>query len=189
MKLIEPTMEYDRQIQAYRQEFLEYGGSMDGCGSLRRFDKTQDWLEQVQLFKRAETTPADFVPTTQYVYVRETDGKIMGVIQVRHRFNAFLERYGGHIGYSVCPSERRKGYATQMLRSVLPKCRELGIDQVLICCIQGNEGSRKVILNNGGRYESTVYEPERDRYLERYWIDLSDGARSVDPKPPSDGSF
>ncbi|MFR5858680.1 MAG: hypothetical protein ACLUJC_05570 [Clostridia bacterium] len=47
MKLIEPTMEYDRQIQRYRQEFLEYDGSMDGCGSLRRFDRTQDWLDQV----------------------------------------------------------------------------------------------------------------------------------------------
>ena len=174
MKLIEPSMEYDRQIQAYRQDFLEYGGSMDGCGSLRRFDRTQDWLDQVESFKRAETTPPDFVPVSQYIYVRETDNKIVGVIQIRHYFNTFLEQYGGHIGYSVCPSERRKGYATQMLRLVLPKCKELGIDRVLISCVQGNEGSRKVILNNGGKYESTVYEPESDLRLERYWIDLSD---------------
>lgn len=174
MKLTAPSMEYDKQIQEYRREFLEYGGSMDGCGSLRRFDKTEDWLEQVELCKQEETTPPDFVPVTQYIYVRESDMKIVGVIQIRHYFNDYLEKYAGHIGYSVCPSERRKGYATQMLKLVLHECKKLGIERVLICCIQGNEGSRRTILNNGGVYESTVYEKEQDIYLERYWIDLSE---------------
>lgn len=174
MKLTAPSMEYDKQIQEYRREFLEYGGSMDGCGSLRRFDKTEDWLEQVELCKQEETTPPDFVPVTQYIYVRESDMKIVGVIQIRHYFNDYLEKYAGHIGYSVCPSERRKGYATQMLNLVLPECKKLEIERVLICCIQGNEGSRRTILKNGGVYESTVYEEDRDRYLERYWIDLSE---------------
>ena len=173
MKLVAPSMEYDAQIQAFRNDFLAYGGSMDGCGSLRRFDRTQDWLDQVESLKRAETTPPGLVPMTQYLYVRESDNKIVGVIQIRHYFNDFLEKYAGHIGYSVCPSERRKGYATQMLRLVLPECRKLGIDHVLVCCVQGNEGSRRTILNNGGQYESTVYLEERGVYLERYWIDLS----------------
>ena len=174
MKLIAPSMEYDKQIQAYRSEFLAYGGSMDGCGSLRRFDRTQDWLDQVEALRRAETTPPDLVPMTQYIYVRETDNKIVGVIQIRHYFNEYLEKYAGHIGYSVCPSERRKGYATQMLKLVLPECRKLGIDHVLVCCVRGNEGSKRTILNNGGIYESTVYQKERDITLERYWIDLSE---------------
>ncbi len=172
MKLVEPTMAYDKQIQAFRQEFLTYGGSMDGCGSLRRFETSQEWLDQVEALKRPETTPANLVPMTQYLYIRETDEKIVGVIQIRHYFNEFLEKYAGHIGYSVCPSERRKGYATQMLRQVLPECRKLGIDRVLISCVQDNEGSRRTILNNGGVYESTVYLAERGVYLERYWIDL-----------------
>ncbi len=108
------------------------------------------------------------------MYVRESDHKVVGVIQIRHYFNEFLEKYGGHIGYSICPSERRKGYATQMLRAVLPACKVLGIDKVLITCVTGNEGSRKTILNNGGVYESTVYEPKENVYLERYWITISD---------------
>ena len=173
MKLIEPSMAYDRQIQAYRQEFLDYGGSMDGCGSLRRCDNTQDWLDQVEAFKRAETVPAPWVPTTQYLYVRETDDKVVGMIQIRRRFNDYLEKYAGHIGYSVCPGERRKGYATQMLGAVLPQCRTLGLDRVLITCLQDNEGSRRTILHNGGVYEATVHEPETGRFLERYWIDLT----------------
>ena len=174
MKLIWPTMEYDKSIQAYRREFLDSGDSMDGSGSLRKFDSTQDWLDHVESFKRTETTPSPWVPTTQYIYVRETDDKVVGVIQIRHYFNEWLEKYGGHIGYSVAPSERRKGYATHMLRGVLPECRKLGLEKVLITCLQGNEGSRRTILNNGGVYESTVYEPDEKLCLERYWIDLSE---------------
>ncbi len=170
MKLIEPTMEYDKQIQAYRQEFLTFGGSMDGCGSLRKCGRTQDWIDQVEALKSAETPPSHLVPCTQYIYVRESDSKVVGMIQIRHCFNEFLEKYAGHIGYSVCPSERQKGYATQMLRAVLPECKALGIDHVLISCVTGNVGSRKTILNNGGVYESTVFEPGKQVFLERYWI-------------------
>lgn len=165
-------MEYDASIQAYRQEFLDAGDSMDGGGSLRKFDRTQDWLDHVELFRRAETTPAPWVPTSQFIFVRETDNKVVGVIQIRHYFNEYLEKYGGHIGYSVAPGERRKGYATQMLAAVLPECVKLGLDRVLITCVQGNEGSKRTILHNGGVFESTVYEPEENRFLERYWIDL-----------------
>lgn len=171
MKLIEPTMEYDKQIQAYRQEFLKLGDSIHGSSSLRKFKRTQDWIDYVKSLKKTEISP--MVPSTQYIYVRESDGKIIGTIQIRHYFNEYLEKYGGHIGYSVCPSERRKGYATQMLKEVLLKCKALGINKILISCVTDNEGSRKTIMNNGGVYESTVYEPEENIYLERYWITIS----------------
>ena len=177
MQLIAPSLKYDQQIQAFRKEFLAYGGSMDGCGSLRRFDRTQDWLDQVASLRHPETVPPGLVPMTQYIYVRESDRKMVGVIQISNYFNEYLEKYAGHIGYSVCPSERKKGYATQMLRLVLPECKGLGIDRVLVCCVQGNEGSRKTILHNGGTYESTVYLEERDVYLERYWIDLTESEK------------
>ena len=174
MRLIEATIEYDRQIRAYRKEFLDSGDSMDGTGALRRFENPQDWIEYLNRHKDPLTVPEGRVPSTQYMLVMEEGRKIAGMIDIRHCLNNYLERYGGHIGYSVAPSERRKGYAVLMLRMALPKCKELGIEKVLITCISGNEGSKRTILKNGGIYESTVYEPDEDVYLERYWIDLSE---------------
>lgn len=161
MKLLEPTMTYDQAIQAFRREYLASGESMDGSSHLRKFDKTQDWLVQLEPF------------TKQYIYVREEDDTVVGVIQIRRRLNEFLEKYAGHIGYCVLPSERRKGYTAQMLALTLRECERMGIYDVLVTCLANNEASRKTILANGGEYESTIFEPDSQSRIERYWIHLS----------------
>lgn len=172
MLLTEPTLAYAQGIEDYRQAFLRINGSMDGSGSLRRCTSAEEWIEQAARGKDPATVQPGLVPATQYIYVRESDGQVVGMLQIRHCFNENLRKYGGHIGYSVRPDERRKGYATSMLKAALPRCRELGLSDVLITCFADNEGSRRTILHNGGVYESTVHEPELDRDLERYWIHL-----------------
>ena len=172
MLLIEPSPACAKDIEAYRQAFLDAGDSMDGCSSLRRCATAPEWIEKSISGKDPSAVEPGLVPATQFIYVRETDNKVVGMLQVRHYFNDNLRLYGGHIGYSVRPDERRKGYATAMLRDALPRCRELGLTDVLITCYADNEGSRRAILANGGVYESTVREPEADRDLERYWIHL-----------------
>lgn len=173
MRLIEPTMEYGQQIWAYRKEFLDCGDSLAGTGPLRRLENPQDWILYSANQKDPLTVSEGRVPATQYMLIRDEDQKIVGMIDIRHCFNEYLERYGGHIGYSVAPSERRKGYATQMLKMALQECKKLGLNKVLITCVSGNEGSKRTILNNGGVYESTVYDPEEGVYFERYWIVVS----------------
>lgn len=168
-----PTSEYAEEIRAYRQEFIDAGDSMDGTGPLRRISDPTEWLREIEKYRKPETVPADKVQATQFICVRRSDKKLVGMLQVRHYFNEYLEKYAGHIGYSVRPSERKKGYAKWMLAQGLDYCRHIGLPRVLITCSEENEGSRRTILANGGVFESTVHEPKEDIELERYWIDLS----------------
>lgn len=170
--LIRPTSEYASQIIEYRQEFLDAGDSMDGTGPLRRFENPEEYIKICAEYEDPTTVPSHLVPATQFFFIRKSDNKLVGMIQIRHRFNDYLEKYAGHIGYSVRPSERRKGYAKEMLRMTLPFCREIGIDKVMITCIDGNIGSEKTILANGGVYEYTIHEPNENKDLKRFWITL-----------------
>lgn len=170
--LLRPTDEYATQIAQYKQEFLEAGDSMDGCGSLPRLENIEEYIRMCRDYEDPERVPEHLVPATQFLFVCKSDNRLIGMIQVRHRFNDYLEKYAGHIGYSVRPSERRKGYAKKMLKMTLPFCKDLGISRVLISCIDGNIGSEKTILANGGVYESTACEPHKGRILKRFWITL-----------------
>ena len=170
--LIRPSPEYASQIIEYRQEFIDFSSSMDGCGHLRSYE---DPLEYIQICRAIEDGSAaipDTVPATQFMFIRTRDNKLVGMIDVRHYFNEYLEKYAGNIGYSVRPSERCKGYAKQMLKQTLPFCKSIGLDKVLVCCIDGNIASEKTILANGGVYEYTVNEPARNRSLKRFWISI-----------------
>ncbi|MBQ7315068.1 MAG: GNAT family N-acetyltransferase [Clostridia bacterium] len=169
--LTRPTSEYASQIVEYRQEFLDAGDSMDGCGPLRRLDDPEEYIKACAEYEDPQTVPSHLVPATQFFFIRKMDNRLVGMIQVRHCFNEYLEKYAGHIGYSVRPSERRKGYAKKMLGMTLPFCKTIGLDKVLVCCIDGNIGSEKTILANGGVYESTVHEPNSNRDLKRFWIE------------------
>jgi predicted acetyltransferase len=111
-----------------------------------------------------EDTPRrpGFVPCTTWWYVDGTD--YLGRIALRHRLTDHLREVGGHIGYDVRPTARRRGYATAMLHEVLPYAYDLGIDEALVTCDVDNVGSRKVIEAAGG-----VLEDKRNGKL-RYWV-------------------
>ena len=173
--LVKPDISMAEEIMDYKKEFLAAGSSMDGTTPLRTCGTAEEWLEIIGKLENPETVPAHWVPSSQYVYLRESDMRIVGMIQLRHELNDYLYNFGGHIGYSVRPSERRKGYAGRMLAEFLPVCRRMNLGRVLVTCMTDNEASRRTILKNGGVYENTVFEPDEKINLERYWIDLQHG--------------
>ena len=98
------------------------------------------------------------------------DGVVIGRVSIRFRLNEFLSRIGGHIGYGVRRSRRRRGYATEMLRQALPICAGNGIKQALVTCDVDNPGSIKVIERCGGIFESLTCEPDLKIQKRRYWL-------------------
>jgi predicted acetyltransferase len=96
---------------------------------------------------------------------------ILGSVNIRHCLNEDLLFRGGHIGYGIRPTQRKKGYATLMLGLALEKCREMGLKKVLVTCNQDNIGSAKTIRNNGGILENEVTE-ENGTVIKRFWINL-----------------
>ena len=96
---------------------------------------------------------------------------LLGAVNIRHYLNDYLLQFGGHIGDGIRPSERRKGYATEMIRLALIECKKLGINRVLMVCDKSNIGSAKSIINNGGILENEFVD-EDGEINQRYWIAL-----------------
>ena len=170
--LVRPDETYLEQIKAYRAEFATCLDWMHGAGGLMRIEDPLAWLRHVARGASPETVPEGQAASSQFIYVRQADRKIVGMINVRHYPVGPLETWGGHVGYSVCPSERRKGYATRMLHDVLPRCREIGLTRVLLTAGEENVGSVKTILANGGVFEHAVMSPKHHVMVGRYWIEL-----------------
>jgi len=164
--LATPAPEHKRAWEQYQKEVLAAGESKGRQKSYRAF------LRQRKRFASEETVPKGFVPDTWYFLMDGGGDKILGRLAIRHRLNDhLLNNPGGHIGYAVAPSERRKGYGTEQLRLGLEKCREMGIGPVLVTCHKDNIASAKVIQKNGGVLEDERVSGE-GKVFQRYWIEV-----------------
>ena len=175
IKLIEPDLDYAGEIWAFRKEILEYDKDNEdqfaGCMSLDSSSSAEEWIRICRLRKSEETCRevGTQVPSDMYLAIRQSDNRLVGIIDLRHHINhPILGTWGGHCGYSVRPSERGKGYAKEMLRLNIQNAGALGIEKLLVTCDAENEASEKTILANGGVFENTINVDGTE--MKRYWI-------------------
>lgn len=150
---VRPGMEWKEKALAYKAEHFAAGESViDGSERLDRMESYEEWLSYVTKNADPLTAAPNWVVTDTFFAVRPRDGEIIGIIDLRHTLNDFLKDLG-HCGYSVRPSERKKGYATRMLKMLTEVAKAYGMSGLQLSVERGNIASVKVIKANGGRYE------------------------------------
>ena len=165
MILRRPTFADKETILEMMAEFEQSQSAHDGGFWDAENFVYEEWLESNQNHEMGINLPEGWVPDIQLVAF-EKDGKAVGFLNLRLRLNDFLLEEGGHIGYSIRPSERGKGYAKEALHQGIQVAKEKNIHRALVTCSTENPASRAVILANGGELEDVR------NGTERYWIEL-----------------
>lgn len=165
--LVKLDSSMEEEYKSYLQEWKRNGEKIvpfSSCSGELTFSEYLAYLAQSET---EEGCPLGFVPAVTWFYVDET-GRILGAINFRTRLNDFLLQSGGHIGYGIRPSERRKGYAEKMLSLALKEVKKAGVSRVLITCDKENFGSAKTILKSNGILENEIIADNQT--IQRYWI-------------------
>lgn len=170
--LVLPQRNHEAAVQEYIREHLDSGEDfLHGSSRLTEMESYGDWLTHLAKQSDKITVAPDWVVSTTLLAIRESDQALLGTINIRHELNDFLREFGGHIGFGVRPTERGKGYATEILRLGLAHCKMLGLEKIMVTCHKENIASARTIRANGGILEKEfVYDDGKN--VQVYWIEL-----------------
>jgi predicted acetyltransferase len=172
-----PSLERKQEAIEYIQEFRKYNSETNGVGGLDRYvDNYEAWLEKLEE-DYTRIPNEEKVPARTYFLVRDSDNRIVGMINIRLALNEKLRNYGGNIGYSIRPTERRKGYNKINLYLALKVCQEYGLKEVLLDCDKDNLGSAKTMQALGGVMIREYYNEQYDEEIQDYIIDVDKAIR------------
>jgi predicted acetyltransferase len=166
LRLISPNEELKAEFLAMAQEYLNHGDDYYKY-ALENFDS---YLNNARRIERGLNLPPHMVQES--IFWLHGERRIFGRSGLRHRLTPALEQIGGHIGYDVRPSERRKGYGSLILELTLEKAKNLGLRRVLITCDTDNIGSAKIIEKNGGKLSAQEFLDTTGKMISRYWIEI-----------------
>ncbi|WP_175989315.1 GNAT family N-acetyltransferase [Bacillus sp. Marseille-Q1617] len=168
VRLVKPTAEFKEEYMDFYHEWKTSGEDMVPWVIKKDPSDFNGMIQSLHLAEKGENLPEGWVPDSTYWLVGKNN-RVLGVVNIRHGLTENLLNAGGHIGYGIRPSERRKGYATKLLSLSLEKTMELGIKETLVVCDKWNEASKKTILNNGGIPDRDFIEEDGNVIL-RFWI-------------------
>ena len=171
-QLVSLGLHHETALESFLREFDPCRGELHGY-FCEREAPIEEAVRMLQAWARGEELATGWAPCSTWFW--ESEGKLQGVINVRHGLTPRLEEVGGHIGYSVAPSHRRGGVATAMLQSALPHCRALGISRALLTCDASNRASARTIELNGGKLEREDWSELAQTQQRWYWIELGEG--------------
>ena len=174
LKLEFPTLARKKDALDYMAEMAASDAEMHGVGGLHNYlDNYEGWVDELN--KKLHLEPnEELVPSETYFLVRESDNRIVGMIDIRLVLNHNLWNYGGHIGYSVRPSERRKGYNKVNLYLALCVCDNYGVEMALLDCDKKNIGSSKSMRALGGKMIYEYFDTEKNITIQKYVIDVKE---------------
>ena len=173
-----PSLERKNEIIEYLDEFVKYGSDINGSGSLDKIYDGYTFEEALdRCLKMEDEEYAKSVGRCQsrtFLLIRENDNKIVGTINVRWNLNEAMLRFGGHIGYGIRPTERRKGYNKINLYLGMLEAKKVGLEKVMLDCDVNNLGSDKNLKALGGKLERTEVDPSDGILTNVYWFNVDE---------------
>jgi len=168
LKLVAPQENLKDEYLSFYQEWTESGEDRVPWVISKDPSDFPGMLKWLSDNERGIGLPDGWVPDSTF-WLIDINSRVVGAVNIRHQLTEFLYNAGGHIGYGIRPSDRRKGYATKLLELSLVEAKKLGIKNVLVVCDADNVGSEKTIIKNGGQPDS-VYVEENGNVIKRFWI-------------------